>query len=171
VHTAFGYYELHALQTKATAFLNTPSADGFAVFVKENIPYQYLNPEYATAIESLKDSWYAHGDSPTIIESARQLIDEFVKFKMDTPTVGASGAVFGILLAFGMSFPNSLIYVYFAIPMKAKYFVALYGAFEMYEAIQSNPTDNVAHVAHLGGMLFGFILIKLWNKTNRKTMY
>lgn len=83
---------------------------------------------------------------------------------INTPTVGASGAVFGILLAFGMMFPNSLIYVYFAIPVKAKYFVMIYGAIELFSGISNNPTDNVAHFAHLGGMVFGFFIIMYWKK-------
>jgi len=79
------------------------------------------------------------------------------------PTIGASGAVFGLLLAFGMMFPNSIIYVYFAIPLKAKYFVIIYGLIELFSGIHTSSNDNVAHFAHLGGMLFGFLLIKLWN--------
>jgi rhomboid family protein len=78
--------------------------------------------------------------------------------------VGASGAVFGILLAFGMLFPNSLIYLYFAIPIKAKWFVIAYGALELYSGFANNPGDNVAHFAHLGGMIFGFFLIKYWKR-------
>jgi len=85
---------------------------------------------------------------------------------INTPTVGASGAVFGILLAFGMLFPNTLLYIYFAIPVKAKYFVIIYGIMELYAGISNNPADNVAHFAHLGGMLFGFILLKYWQKNN-----
>ena len=81
-------------------------------------------------------------------------------------TVGASGAVFGILLAFGMLFPNSVIYLYFAIPVKAKWLVMGYGAIELYNGLSNNAGDNVAHFAHLGGMLFGFILIKFWQKNN-----
>jgi membrane associated rhomboid family serine protease len=77
--------------------------------------------------------------------------------------IGASGAVFGILLAFGMMFPNSLIYIYFAIPIKAKYFVMIYGAIELYLGF-SDSTSNVAHFAHLGGMIFGFFMIKYWKK-------
>ena len=84
-----------------------------------------------------------------------------------TPTVGASGAVFGLLLAFGMLFPNTLIYLYFAIPIKAKYFVAAYGAIELWLGLQNNPGDNVAHFAHLGGMLFGYLLIKYWKKNSQ----
>ena len=89
---------------------------------------------------------------------------------VSTPTVGASGAVFGILLAFGMLFPNTLLYIYFAIPIKAKYFVLAYGFLELYLGISNNPNDNVAHFAHLGGMVFGFFLIKYWKK-NRTTFY
>ena len=84
-----------------------------------------------------------------------------------TPTIGASGAVFGVLLAFGMLFPNTLIYIYFALPIKAKYFVMIYGAFELWSGIQNNPGDNVAHFAHLGGMIFGYFLIKYWRKNSQ----
>ncbi len=78
--------------------------------------------------------------------------------------VGASGAIFGLLLAFGMMFPNSLIYVYFAIPVKAKYFVIIYGALELFSGVYNRPGDNVAHFAHLGGMIFGYLLIRYWKK-------
>jgi len=89
---------------------------------------------------------------------------------INTPTVGASGAVFGILLAFGMLFPNTLLYIYFAIPVKAKYFVILYGVIELYLGLSNNPADNVAHFAHLGGMIFGFLLLKYWQK-NKTQFY
>ena len=77
-------------------------------------------------------------------------------------TVGASGAVYGILLAFGMMFPNSTIYIYFAIPLKAKWFVLIYGIIELFAGFTS--VDNVAHFAHVGGMIFGLILILYWKK-------
>ena len=82
-------------------------------------------------------------------------------------TVGASGAVYGILLAFGMMFPNSTIYIYFAIPLKAKWFVLIYGVIELFAGFTS--VDNVAHFAHVGGMLFGLILILYWKK--KGTLY
>ena len=90
-----------------------------------------------------------------------------LKWKLSIPTVGASGAVFGVLLAFGMLFPNTRIYIYFLFPIKAKYFVIFYGALELYMGIANNPGDNVAHFAHLGGMLIGFILIKIWQRDRR----
>jgi len=85
------------------------------------------------------------------------------------PVLGASGALFGILLGFGMLFPNTLLYLYFAIPVKAKYFVIGYGVLELFLSIM-NANDGVAHFAHLGGMLFGFILLKYWQK-DRNTFY
>ena len=79
-------------------------------------------------------------------------------------TVGASGAAFGILLAFGMLFPNAPLFIIFIpIPIKAKYFVIFYGLLELFFGI-SNTMSGVAHFAHLGGMLFGFFLIRYWKK-------
>ncbi len=84
-----------------------------------------------------------------------------------TPTIGASGAVFGVLLAFGMLFPNTLIYIFFALPIKTKYFVIILGVIELWSGIENNPSDNVAHFAHLGGMIFGYFLIKYWRKNSQ----
>lgn len=78
-------------------------------------------------------------------------------------TVGASGAVYGILLAFGMMFPNERIYLYFLVPIKAKWFVIAYAAIELFEGV-FRSADGVAHFAHLGGMLFGLLLILWWRK-------
>ena len=80
-------------------------------------------------------------------------------------TVGASGAVYGLLLAFGMLFPNSRIYLYFLFPIKAKWFVIGYAVIELLSGFFSS--GNVAHFAHLGGMLFGLILILIWKKKGK----
>ena len=80
------------------------------------------------------------------------------------PTVGASGGVFGILLAYGMAFPNRTIMLIFPpIPMKAKYFVIMLGLFELYIGV-SGVRNGIANFAHLGGMLFGFVLIRYWGR-------
>jgi membrane associated rhomboid family serine protease len=83
---------------------------------------------------------------------------------INVPTVGASGAVFGLLLAYGMMFPNQQIYLYFLFPIKAKYFVIGYGLIELFSGMANRAGDNVAHFAHLGGMVFGYILIKFWRR-------
>lgn len=80
-----------------------------------------------------------------------------------TPVVGASGAIFGLLLGYGMYYPNHSLYLMFIpVPIKAKWFVTVYGIIELMMGLNNNPGDSVAHFAHLGGMLFGFILIKAW---------
>ncbi|WP_319231402.1 rhomboid family intramembrane serine protease [Draconibacterium orientale] len=87
---------------------------------------------------------------------------------LNTPTVGASGAVFGILLGFGMLFPNTELMLLFPpIPIKAKYFVIGYGALELFFGV-SGIQGSVAHFAHLGGMLFGYFMIKYWNKNSNR---
>ncbi len=79
------------------------------------------------------------------------------------PMLGASGAIFGILAAFGMLFPNQMLMMLFPpIPMKAKYFVLLYAGLELFSGISANPGDNVAHFAHLGGGLTGLITLLYW---------
>jgi membrane associated rhomboid family serine protease len=84
------------------------------------------------------------------------------------PTVGASGGVFGLLLAFGMAFPNRMIMLMFPpIPMKAKYMVVLFGFLELYLGL-SGSAPGIANFAHLGGMLFGFLLIRHWKKARRR---
>ena len=84
-------------------------------------------------------------------------------------TIGASGAVFGILLAFGMLFPNISLYLMFIpIPIKAKYFVIIYGLLELYLGFANRVGDNVAHFAHLGGMLFGIFMVLYWKYKDKK---
>ena len=78
-------------------------------------------------------------------------------------TVGSSGAIYGILLAFGMCFPNVPIFLYFFFPIKAKWFVIIYGVIELFAGI-GGTADGVAHFAHLGGMIFGLLLILYWRK-------
>lgn len=94
-----------------------------------------------------------------------------VETNLNTPTLGASGSVFGCLAAFGFLFPNSYIYIYFLFPIKAKWFVMGYAALEFFSAIQNSAGDNVAHIAHLGGALIGIVLVYYWNKNNRRNFY
>jgi len=86
---------------------------------------------------------------------------------LSIPMIGASGAVFGVLFAFGYMFPNAMIYLYFAIPIRAKYFVAIYAALELFAGFRNAVGDNVAHFAHLGGMVFAFFLLAYWKRTGK----
>ena len=111
---------------------------------------------------------YVYENGAQIINEGKNYIGEMGTLNMviNSVTVGASGSVFGLLLAFGMMYPNNLIYVYFLLPIKAKWFVMIYGAMELFYGV-TGTQDGVAHFAHLGGMLFGVFLILYWNKGNR----
>ena len=90
---------------------------------------------------------------------------------MSTPTVGASGAIFGLLLAFGMMHPNAIISLIFPpISLKAKWFVVIYGVLELFLGV-SGTMSGVAHFAHLGGMFWGWLLLLLWRRMDRNRNY
>jgi membrane associated rhomboid family serine protease len=131
--------------------------------------------EYSSLINQVRESYEFSKFTPAIIDRLYNLgntdpVARQVAVSMIIPTVGASGAVFGLLLAFGMLFPNTQLMLLFPpIPIKAKYFVIGYGLIELYLGI-TQPGSNIAHFAHLGGMLFGFFLIKYW-KNKRNTFY
>jgi rhomboid-like protein len=123
-------------------------------------------------------AWEVYRITGTAFPSHSMLseVDPFLLGKLqaiyNNPTVGASGAIFGLLLAFGMLFPNTELYLFFVpIPIKAKYLVSGYILLELYMGIKNNPGDNVAHFAHLGGALFGYLVLRFWNSRNYKRFY
>jgi membrane associated rhomboid family serine protease len=86
--------------------------------------------------------------------------------------VGASGAVWGIMAAFAYLFPNTeLMLIFPPIPIKAKYLIGAYFIFEVYASFQDKVGDNVAHLAHVGGAIVGFVMVMYWNKNNKKHFY
>lgn len=109
-------------------------------------------------------------EGAAILQTNRNYVDPAMgtlNALINTTTVGASGAVYAILLAFGMLFPNQQLFIFpLPFPIKAKYFVIGYAVIELYSGFANNPNDNVAHFAHLGGMIFGFMLIMYWRKKN-----
>lgn len=104
------------------------------------------------------------------IEQQQDLLND-PNFRVNEATVGASGAIFGCLAAFGYLFPNSLIYLYFFVPIKVKWFVLGYAAIELFSGVRASAGDNVAHWAHLGGGLVGLLLVIYWNRNNRRNFY
>jgi len=117
-----------------------------------------LSPEIIDQV--YREGWQVLSEGMNYTGLAGQL-----NLLINIPTVGASGAVFGILLAFGIMFPNIPLYIMFVpVPIKAKYFVIGYGLIELFLGFADFRGDNVAHFAHLGGMLFGYFLIRYWKK-------
>ena len=134
------------------------------IFIQYNHLVHSISPENVQAVISEGTAYFQQGKIFTDPDMQK------LQISLNIPTVGASGAIFGVLLAFGVLFPNTqLMLLLPPIPIKAKYLVAGYGALELYLAI-SQPGSDIAHVAHLGGMLFGYILIRYWRKTTN-TLY
>ncbi|CAN5594549.1 rhomboid family intramembrane serine protease [soil metagenome] len=168
IHTLFTWYEIEQVKGALEQLYASMNPVDFKMFV---LKYQgYLSSGQDVEFNELFNAWRQLPSDPVYIQHAGTFAETMLQNKVDVATVGASGAVFGVLLAFGMLFPNTIIYLYFAIPVKAKYFVMFYGLFELYSGIQNNPADNVAHYAHLGGMLFGYILIRAWKNSYRRDL-
>ena len=162
LHSLVTYIEISSLQRSVNAFVNTPSPELLAAFVKANLGHP------ATWVADLVNNWGDAPNNPVYIQQSVDLVHRVFLERVDVPTIGASGAVFGVLLAFGYLFPNTELMLLFPpVPIKAKYFVIGYGAIELYMGI-TESNSNVAHFAHLGGMLFGFILLKYWGKHSQK---
>ena len=165
VHIAVMYYQFHSLDGQIQEYMVAPNPVDFANLLNKNFKGIY-NPEW---FDQFVGAWSITPDSPILKQESLNSLSHLVTTKMNIPTIGASGAVFGVLLAYGLIFPNSLIYIYFLLPIKAKWFVLIYAALEFWFGV-SGAGDNVAHFAHLGGMLFGYFLIRYWRKTT-KTLY
>lgn len=143
---------------------------GAALTYESVLAFQYNHLAQALSPENLQlvldEGTATLNQGKVFSDSAMQSLQIF----LNTPTVGASGAIFGVLLAFGVLFPNTQLMLLFPpIPIRAKYFVMIYGAIELYLAV-TQPGSNIAHAAHLGGMLFGYLLLRYWRKTTN-TLY
>ncbi len=167
LHLLINWWSFSSLENALIAYSNTPSPDTFFAFIKDNYG-QYLDYiKQDAAYNRILNGWYENPGNKHYADASIEYLRSVQNLVINIPTVGASGAVFGVLLAFGMLFPNTQLMLLFPpIPIKAKYFVIGYGAIELYTGILQQPGDNVAHFAHLGGMLFGFILIKYWQKSS-----
>lgn len=169
LHSGIGYIETNKLTQSYDQFITDPNADNFLTFSEKNpdaaqqLSFQkgkeIISPEKFAILWSENKNDASFKD--LALSSVHQYWDGFVPPR-DMPVVGASGAVFGLIIAFGIMFSEVLLYLYFLFPIKAKYIVLLHGGYEIYKAFMNNPGDNVAHFAHIGGMIFGYILIKYW---------
>ncbi len=167
IHLGWLSYEIQPFLNEVSAFKQTPSPQSFLQFFQRNHVVDRMDVDQ---LNLLFNNWSADPGNQNYIQKAIDLVQQRSQLELSTPTVGASGAVFGCLAAFGYLFPNTLIYIYFFFPIKAKWFVILYAAAELWMGVR-NSGGNIAHFAHLGGALIGFLLVLYWNKSNRKTFY
>ena len=157
LYSGVNFIENYSLETKVKTYQQNPNPEDFRKFILDN-SQEYYNQLY--------DFIAGYSENPGNEEYIRESIDisnAILKNNNDIPMVGASGAVFGILLAFAMLFPNmQLMLLIPPIPIKAKYLVLVYGLYEIWSEFNRMPGDNVAHLAHLGGMLIGYIILRYW---------
>jgi membrane associated rhomboid family serine protease len=163
VHYAIMYYQISPVIEMLNNYTAAPSVEKFNEIAKSGI--FGASGDIINLYNQFSASLAKANDAEALRLSADFIENVKVAYLNAPNVVGASGAVFGLLLAFGMMFPNASLYLMFIpIPIKAKYFVIIYGAIELWSGISNRAGDNVAHFAHLGGMLFGIFLILLWKK-------
>ena len=172
VHYLVFYFEITPVLNSIDGFLANPdlaTLQQFATNHKFNLSRS--SDELEQAFNAFQLNYRTLQQDPNSMQAMQESVNFVALYRehfLNLPVVvGASGAIYGLLLAFGMLFPNSLIYVYFFIPMKAKWFVIIFGAIELFSGFWYQDS-NVAHFAHLGGMIFGFFLIMYWKKKENR---
>ena len=157
VNMLVNYWQIAPVQSAAEALMANPSVEGLRNFTAEHSEYFKM--------QLVDDFITRYQNSPDFLPAIREIAQDAASKISAPPIVGASGAVFGLLLAFGMMFPDlKLQFMFIPIGIKAKYFIILYGAAELFFGVNGFRGDNIAHFAHLGGMLFGILLILWWKR-------
>jgi len=172
VHYLVFYFQITPVINSIDAFIAQPDLATLQQFASN---HQFIVSEssgdFSLAFDSFKQNYITLQQDPGNMQAMQESVNFITLYRehfLDLPVVvGASGAIYGLLLAFGMLFPNSLIYLYFFIPIKAKWFVIIFGIVELVSGFYDQGS-NVAHFAHLGGMIFGFFLIIYWKKKSDK---
>ena len=160
IHLAILSYQLVPLtnEYERLLLLSKTNASGFTEAV-----YNYAARHRIPLTQILADNKVSLS-TPGLAPQLMDLMTTYYNKTVGTATLGASGAVFGILIAFVYLFPNTYIYIYFLFPVKAKWLGMLYFGFELFKGIQNAAGDNVARWAHVGGALIGFVLVYIWKK-------
>jgi membrane associated rhomboid family serine protease len=165
LHMGVVAYQLNLFEHAFAIYQDNATIDKYGLFIKQH------NLDNYVSFEQLRQFWENNPNSASASQQSINFIHQYLTVRYNEGMVGASGAVFGVLFAFGYLFPNALLYLYFLVPVKAKWVVTVYAGVELFALIQNNPGDNVAHLAHLGGMLVAFIILKVWSKQNRRELF
>lgn len=169
LHLTVLWYNYHSLLNDFLALKLNPSQDEIIMFYKK---YGLADDPSASV---LIKNYLADVDDKINLEHVVNYISNLTYRVISMPTIGASGAVFGVMAGFVYLFPNSLVVIPMPIlilyPIKAKWIGAIYFGIEIYQGIQNSSGDNVAHWAHIGGGIVGFLLVITWNRTKRNTFY
>ena len=158
-HYLITFVEIHSAMALFDQFLDAPSLETYRYLVENNQITQLQG-----ALQNNYNVLLQQPDQLNELVAATISIQD--SYLNSFVLIGASGAIYGILLAFGFLFPNSPIYIYFLFPIKAKWFVVIFGALELIYGVVGT-SDGVAHFAHFGGMIFGILLIWLWHRHDK----
>ena len=143
------------IKNDIAAFMDDPSPDRFYEIINEYDQYNFNNSN------RLYEYYYENPDDHGILIEVKQRIQLIYSFMINVPMLGASGAIYGILMAMGLLYPNRQVYLLFPpIPLKMITLVTIWGGFSLYNGIFQTVGDNTAHLAHLGGMVVALLLIK-----------
>lgn len=164
---AVEYVEMRSVQEDVESFMLNPDPNGFELLLSEHFEFLYYRN-----YESIQPLIRAYGEAPDsgdLERTAKLHVTQLYEAVLNIPMLGASGAVFGVLLAAGLLFPHRRIMLLIPpIPMRARILIFLYGAYEIYALVQRAPNDNVAHMAHLGGMLVGYVMLVMWGEARNR---
>jgi len=159
IHLLVLHLQLSPLLKLADTFYNTPTYETFSLIIN-----RYVNNPSQEIFNFMSD-WIKDRDNANYIRVATDAVHKIVEARIGSITVGASGAVFGILAAFTLLFPNvELMLIFFPVPIKAKYLVPGYAVLELIFGVANFKGDNIAHFAHLGGALFGLMMVLIWKR-------
>lgn len=165
LYSGYTAFRMNQLEAKVEAFQANPDPEVFNRIVTQNRGY------FESAVYDFIDDYSRNPNDQVKIDRASQTLDAIMTIQSNVPMVGASGALFGVLIAFAMLFPNTQLFLLFPpMPVKAKYLVLFYGLYTIYNVLVNNPLDNVAHFAHLSGLVIGGILVYKWKK-DRNSFY
>ena len=163
LYLGINYYEMSRVFELVKEYRANPSPDAFWGFIEGHVSSAY------DQLETFIDAYRENPGNPQYRQQSLGFVNQFWTRQIDGPMVGASGAIFGVIMAFGLLFPNTeLLLLFPPIPIKGKYLVLGYGAYEVYSGVYRAQSDNVAHFAHIGGMLFAFVLVKYWGYQRKK---
>lgn len=165
LYALINMYEFNQTENDARAYREQPSPERYYEFLKDNFPdYNYYDD-----IRVIAENYDNNPDSKSWARESVASIDRIIRSIRDGGMLGASGAIFGLLMAVALLFPNTQVFLLFPpIPVKMKYLALVFGLMAIFGALHRTPGDNVAHYAHLGGMIIALILIKIWNKDRTK---
>lgn len=156
--------EKWGLKQDTEAFQTNPNPESFSIYIAE-----HKSPYYnVSRLVDFSDEYFKNENVSGYKQQAMEIVEGIYTSMTNVPMIGASGAIYGLLMAMFLLFPNTQVLLMFMFPVKLKYVVMAMTVFEVYSEINRTTGDNVAHLAHLSGMLIAFVLVRVWQKDRNR---